>query len=70
MKKSYLLALALMAGSINVYASNGEIQGKVPSQSSNPKIVRWIGEISDSKSEHTTLTFPPKFGSLHLSSPF
>jgi|JI10StandDraft_1071094.scaffolds.fasta_scaffold349488_2 hypothetical protein len=57
MKKSYLLALALMASSLNVYASREGMGPREPraTQPSTPEIVKWVGEISDSASDHTTL---------------
>jgi hypothetical protein len=57
MKKSYLLALALMTSSLNVYASREGVGPGEPraTQPSTPEIVKWVGEISDSASDHTTL---------------
>src|SRR3989338_3483475 len=53
MKKSYLFALVLMASSLNVYAAreSRETRNNPPSP---PEIVKWVGEISDSESDHTT----------------
>ncbi len=55
--KSFLLAITLMFFSINCYAnreSTGFNQIK-PTRPSSPKIVKWVGEISDSASDHTSL---------------
>jgi hypothetical protein len=53
MKKSYLFALALMASSLNVYAAR-EPREVTNRQPASPEIVKWVGEISDSASDHTT----------------
>lgn len=54
MKKSYFFVLALVASSMNVYAVHEPREAKnVPP--SPPEIVKWVGEISDSASDHTTL---------------
>jgi len=56
MKKSYLLALILLVSSGNLYAREGigPIIDRKPA-STGPEIVKWIGEISNSASDHTTL---------------
>ena len=54
MKKSYLFTFALIASSLNVYAAREPRESRnVPS--SAPEIVKWVGEISDPVSDHTTL---------------
>lgn len=55
MKKSYLFALVLMASSLNVYASKEPCERRNAQPAAAPKIVKWVGEISDSAADHTTL---------------
>lgn len=56
MNKCYLLALALMASSANAYAIAREPRSWRETQpTSSPDIVKMVGEISDSASDHTTL---------------
>lgn len=56
MTKSYLVAIAIFAVSFSAQARDGinfrEIRDSKPQP---PEIVKWIGEISDSASDHTTL---------------
>lgn len=56
MTKSYLVAIFILATTLNAQARDGisprEFSNSKPSP---PEIVKWIGEISDSASDHTTL---------------
>lgn len=57
MKTAYILALTVMVSSAPAFAREGfggRDRSVASAKTSAPEIVKWIGEISDSSSEHTT----------------
>ncbi len=55
MKRTYLFALALLMSAASAYAKEGvDLSNRKPS-SADPEVVKWVGEITDSASDHTTL---------------